>query len=113
MPALAERPRSVSKGSAIKLRCIVYQQAPNCFVGECIDLDILVKGKTPERAIESLKDAVSGYLKVACNGDTKGLVPRPSPLSHRVRYHWYRLLKSVLFPSRNNLRLFDCPPSYC
>lgn len=79
-------------GAERPLRAFYYQTKQG-FIAECIDLDLMTQGKTPEEAIKSLQEAMYGYLKVAFDGEsTKGLVLRPSPLSHRIRYHVHRLL---------------------
>jgi hypothetical protein len=70
------------------LRCFAYQQKSNLFVAECIDLDLMVKAKSMHGAIESLNDAIAGYLAVAYAGDVKGLIPRPAPLDRRLLYYW-------------------------
>jgi len=74
-------------GEERRLRCFVYQWAPEQFVAECIDLDLLSQGITAEEAIGKLQEAVHSYLEVAFEGETKGLVLRRSPVSHRLRYH--------------------------
>lgn len=74
----------------ITLRCFV-RQAGGVFVGECIDLDIMVEADTANEAVSALQDAMTGYLEVVTAGSNpnlKGLLPRPSPLSRRLRYHW-------------------------
>ncbi len=78
-------------GEIRPLRCFFYQAEPNLYVAECVDLDLISEGDTPEKAIRSLQEAMYGYLGVAFDGDPQGLVLRPSPLSHRIRYHWHEL----------------------
>jgi len=99
--AIAEGKNILSKDSRKPLshrnlvfRCMVYprlQVARLDFVAECIDLDIIVIGSTQRAAQESLHEAVRGYLRVAAQGDTKGLIPRPSPWNHRLKYHLFAL----------------------
>ncbi len=75
-------------------RCMVYPRSlagAQDFVAECIDLDIIVIGSTQRAAQASLHEAVCGYLRVSAHGDTKGLIPRPSPWSHRLKYHLFAL----------------------
>jgi len=94
----------------IMLRCYAYQHSGS-WVAECIDLDLIVKRKTPDAAADSLRDAMAGYLKTVSEGDSfHGLVPRPSPLSHRLRYHWF-CLKAAAFGGRRDFRLLDCSSS--
>lgn len=78
----------------IPLRCFVHPEGSDRFIAECIDLNLMAEGSTPYEASESLFAAMEGYLEVVYDGphpDLKGLVPRPSPLSRRLRYHWESL----------------------
>jgi hypothetical protein len=94
--AVAERSKTRRvEGIAIEpimLRCCAYEHSGS-WVAECIDLDLIVKRKTPEAAAEGLRDAMAGYLK-----------------SHRLRYHWF-CLKAALLPRRRDFRLLDCSSS--
>jgi hypothetical protein len=68
-----------------------YYKHPKGYIAECIDLDLLSQGSTPEEAIGKLQEAMSGYMKVAFSSDsTKGLILRKSPLSHRIHFHLQR-----------------------
>lgn len=78
------------------LRCYAYCVSKGRFVGECIDLDIMVEEDSLRRAVRSLNEAIDGYLHVAFEGDPAGLVPRPSPLFRRFLYH-YRIFVLRLF----------------
>ena len=70
------------------LRSFYYSPSPGEWVADCVDLDLMAQGKTPDEAIGKLQEAVHGYIKVAFDGESvKGLVLRPSPLSHRIRYY--------------------------
>ena len=91
------------------LRCYVCRINSNVWIAECVDLDLIVKNRTPELAISNLRDSIRGYLNtvVAGEGAITGLIPRPSPLSHRLRYRWF-LLKAVLLRSQRNFRSFEC-----
>jgi len=61
-------------------------------IAECVDLDILSQGSTPQQAIAALQEAMAGYLEAALDGgSTKGLVLRRSPLTHRLRYRLHSL----------------------
>jgi hypothetical protein len=68
-------------------RCFAYKHKSGVFIAECIDLNLMVKSKTMKKSVSSLGSAIAGYLDVAVEGDTEGLIPRPSPLSHRLHYH--------------------------
>ena len=78
-------------GEVLPLRTFYYQTLRGHYVAECIDLDLIAEGQTVEEAIGGLQEAVSGYVRVALGGDTRGLLPRPSPLSHRIHYYCQRL----------------------
>jgi predicted RNase H-like HicB family nuclease len=98
-------------GSQMPLRAFVYNPEPGLYIAECIDLDILSQGKSPEEAVSKLQEAMFSYLAAAFDGtSTKGLVPRPSPLSHRLRYHWHHLVNRVkgFFLGRHNKHLMPC-----
>jgi len=96
-PLISEPVLTCSKcGHELRLRCFSYRAAGNRYIAECIDLDILGEGDTQEDAIGALQEAMTGYLTAVIDGqDTTGLIPRPSPLSHRVRYY-FELLKDRL-----------------
>jgi hypothetical protein len=77
------------------------------FVAECTDLDLLVKARKANKAMRELEDAVKGYIQVAVDtGEVDTLVPRRSPLSHRVRYHLACL--AFRLSLLREVRLFDC-----
>jgi hypothetical protein len=107
----SENGRQVGNGlGSPPLRCYVYRQTPDKWVAECIDLDLMVKARTPDLAARGLQDAMLGYLKTAIEGDSSGLLPRPSPLSHRLRYHWF-CLRAAFAIRRQNFRIIDYSPS--
>ena len=95
----------VQKLESFTLRCFVYPQKGR-YVAECIDLDLMAKADSPTRALDSLKEALFGYLQTVLEGDKEGLLPRRSPLSHRLRYQYYCLL-AALTNRRTNFRLCD------
>src|SRR5712692_6739262 len=87
-----------------------YYRAKEGYIAECIDLDLLSQGKTPEEAIKRLQEAMHGYLQVAFSGEsTKGLVLRLSPLSHRIRYYAYRLFSRFSTKRHQHLMLPNDP----
>jgi len=80
-------------GSEIPLRCFVRQAGANLYIAECIDLDISAESESLEGAVNGLRDAIIGYLMVVLDGvetdqEAPAAILRPSPLSHRIRYHW-------------------------
>ena len=117
MSAVAERKISDRKNSAkhippngLVLRSIVFKSQSNAYTAECIDLDILVYGKTQHEALHSLREAIFGYLQVAFSGDPSGLVPRRAPLSHRLRYHLFALRAALTAGATRSFLLSDCSP---
>lgn len=90
------------------LRCLVYKPKSNLYIAECVDLDILVRAGTEQEAAKKLVEAIRGYMKVVLEGDITGLVPRPSPFSHRLRYRFYAVLAAFVNAHRN-FRLVDLP----
>ena len=76
-------------GKIYALRCFLYRSSGK-YAAECVDLDLLSLGDTSEEAIGRLQEAMCGYLETAFeSGPTKGLVPRLSPLSHRLHYYFH------------------------
>jgi predicted RNA-binding Zn-ribbon protein involved in translation (DUF1610 family) len=73
-------------GSIRRLRCFV-RRAHAYYIAECIDLDISAEAETLEGAISGLQDAMDGYMSVVLDTNTSGVIFRPSPLSHRIRYY--------------------------
>lgn len=117
MSAIAERKVPESKVSAkhlppkgLVLRCIVFQNKTKAYTAECIDLDILVYGKTPHDALSTLRGAIASYLEVALTGDSSGLIPRMAPRSHRARYHLYALRAALSAGAKRNFLLSDWSP---
>lgn len=93
------------------LRCFVYfEKATGLFVAECIDLDLIVKARKPNKAMRELRDAVLGYVKVAVeSGQDAALIPRPSPLTHRLHYSFVRFAAHLSLLGKS--QIFDCTPS--
>lgn len=104
----AEKPHQVDKRFTV--RCFLYRERSGLFVAECIDLDLMVKARKQTVAMRELRDAVLGYVKVAVeSGIDSELIPRLSPLDHRLHYY------AVVFACRLSLlgceRLFRFTPS--
>lgn len=103
--------RKTLPGEPLVVRCMVFQERSGEYTAECVDLDIMARGNTPHEAFESLIDAVSGYLSVAAKGDLTGLIPRPAPLSHRVRYRFYALRAALnRSGAKRNFLVIDWSP---
>jgi predicted RNase H-like HicB family nuclease len=92
------------------LRCVIYQNKSGEYTAECIDLDLMVRRESPQQAMVELKQAIRGYLAVSVKGDYRGLIPRPSPLKHRIRYHFYALRAAVTIGIRRNFLVSDLAP---
>jgi hypothetical protein len=106
-PAVDE-PRVVEK--RFTLRCFSYRDKSGLFVAECIDLDLVVKAKKQNISMRELRDAVLGYVKVAVESGTDSeLIPRRSPLSHRL--HYYAVMCACSLSLLGCERLFRCTPS--
>jgi predicted RNase H-like HicB family nuclease len=72
-------------GEEVTFRSYTYVKDGKHYA-ECIDLNLISRGSTQEEAIGKLQEAMFGYVETALEGDPKGLIMRPSPLSHRIRY---------------------------
>ena len=109
----SKRHKPVGPGPLV-VRCMVFQESLGGYTAECIDLDIMARGKTPGEAFDSLIEAVTGYLAVAAKGACDGLIPRPAPFSHRARYHLFALRAAFHFGlvgTKRNFLLSDWSPS--
>jgi len=108
MPATMEKFPASRVSHSYTFRCFIYhQKSTGLYVAECIDLDIMVKAKKPNKALHDLEDAVKGYIEVAiATGAEAELIPRRSPILHRVFYNLIPLL-SRFSPK---MRSFACTP---
>jgi len=94
----------------VELRCFVRRIKDGRYLAECIDLDLGAEADTFEGAKSSLRDAIVGYLMVVLEGvetdqELPAAILRPSPLSHRIRYHfayWLFRAAEVLFSRRQS-----------
>jgi hypothetical protein len=103
--------RKIPLQQSFVLRCMVYPNKPGEYTAECIDLDIMVRASTPQEALHDIRAAIRGYLTVVLAGDTAGLLPRPSPLSHRIRYHSLVLRAALTFGIRRTFLVSDLSAS--
>ena len=101
----------------VTLRGLVYPDSGS-YIAECVDLNIMVRRDSAEEAFRGMQDAVSGYLETvfeneedarmfAETGKAEGLIPRPSPLSHRLRYDAFCLVAAFVGAGRN-FQIVDC-----
>lgn len=92
------------------LRCFLYRDQHGLFVAECVDLDLTVKARKQNAAVRELNAAVLGYVKVAVESGADGaLIPRRSPLSHRL--HYYAVMLACRLSLLGCERLFSCTPT--
>jgi hypothetical protein len=103
----------------ILLRCFARAVSDNCYIAECIDLDISVEGVTEIEAKVGLQEALYGYLNVILEGqDLRGknireFILRPSPLTHRIRYYLSRLKDiAISGPKRRTENCFYPVPTH-
>lgn len=89
-------------------RCVVYLRNGS-YLAECIDLYLIVKAESEERAIESLAEAVLGHVQVAHEMQEPALLYRPSPLRNRLRYGWSVLREKYLASARNAAQALKYP----
>jgi hypothetical protein len=99
--------------SLLRLRCFVRRGQSGCYIAECIDLDICAESETLKGAMVGLQDAMLGYLLVVFDGveaNEAASILRPSPLSHRIRYHFeclkYRVILWILGPPKRKAKEF-------
>lgn len=99
-------------GQEHPLRAFFYSPRAGVYLAECIDLDLISSGDSPEAAVAKLQEAMFSYLAAAFDGPTKGLVPRLSPFSHRLRYYWHCFTTRIqgLFLRRHNKHLMSSGP---
>jgi hypothetical protein len=102
-----EKPRQVEK--CFTVRCFFYREKSGLFVAECVDLDLMVKARKQNMAMRELRDAILGYVRVAVESGTDSeLIPRRSPLSHRL--HYYAVVLACRLSLLGGERLFNCTP---
>ena len=93
-------------GHEIHFRSFVYRKNDK-YYAECIDLNLISSGSSVDEAIGKLQDAMFGYVSVAMEGNTAGLIPRRSPFSHRLRYHFQRLFSKSGHSGHSPLAMGD------
>lgn len=84
-----------SHGHILPIRCFWYRQGKTVYA-ECLDLDLITKGNTPEEAIGRLQEDMYWYVDtVLSGGSSEGLIPRKAPWSSWVRYYLHVLRRSL------------------
>jgi predicted RNase H-like HicB family nuclease len=105
---------SRKRSRSVPLRCIIERKG-DLYLAECIDLDIAVTADSLEAAQKGLMDAIQGYLEsVFSLGEQDRMIPRPAPISHRIRYY----LSAIpgLLGQRykvDSSKLLHSKPAYC
>lgn len=86
------------------------------FLAVCIDLNLVAQGKTSKEALDSLKDAILGYLEEINESPNfyKETIPRKSPKSFYVEYYWACLntYRRKLFKSHGKWLAEQYPVNY-
>ena len=81
----------------LPIRCFWYRKGRNVYA-ECLDLDIITRGETPEEAIGRLQEDMYWYVQtVLSGGSSEGLIPRPAPWKSWVRYYLHQLVRRLRF----------------
>jgi len=81
-----------SHGQILPLRCFWYRKQKNIYA-ECLDLDIITRGDTPEEAIARLQEDVYWYIATVLSKESsEGLIPRPAPWSSWARYYLHTIV---------------------
>jgi len=84
-----------SHGHILPIRCFYYRKG-KMFYAECLDLDLLTRGETPEEAIGRLQEDMWWYVDtVLSGGSSEGLIPRRAPLWSWVRYYARRTIRRL------------------
>lgn len=93
-----------SHGHILPIRCFWYRSGSR-YYAECLDLDLITKGDTPEQAIAQLQEDMYWYVQTALSGDTRGLLPRPASRARWIRYYLHVAwcwVKSILTRRRHH-----------
>lgn len=84
-----------SHGHIIPIRCYCYRKG-NAFYAECLDLNLVTRGETPEEAIGRLQEDMWWYVDtVLSGGSSEGLIPRRAPFWDWVRYYSYLMVRRL------------------
>jgi len=80
------------------IKCQVYQ-SKGVWYAECLTFNLLSKGESKDDAIRRIQIAMFSYIAVVVDGNesTRGLIPRPAPLSSWVRYYAHEALGRLAY----------------
>lgn len=106
------------------LRCIAYPATnggQEGYYAICIDLNLFTWRSTHKEAVQSLNQAIKGYLDTVTDlakdeeltlRELEGRIIRPSPFfPHKARYYLYRLLTTLIKNGRNGQTTYKEPVS--
>jgi len=93
------------------LRCYVYKNRSGKYIAECLDLDIMSQSDDLADAIGKLQEAMFSYLDLAFEGSTEGLVLRPAPWTHWLRYRLSQFRRGIRLGLRPTHKRHFLPPN--
>jgi len=96
------------KPAQLVLRCYAEPDEGSWFA-MCIDLNLYARADSPEAVQTKLEEIIREYVTEALTDDRASvadLLPRPAPMTFRLRYHYIALHNRVCRVARNSARLF-------
>jgi hypothetical protein len=80
----------------VSLKWQLYKKGSS-YYAECLTLDLLSMGATPDEAVRRLQVAIYSYVTTVLSSSesSEGLIPRPAPFSSWVRYYFSNALYAV------------------
>ena len=85
-------------GEELPIKAYVFQRH-GLYYAECLSLNLISRGNTQEEAILRLQASMISYVYTVL-GDgaqsTKGLLPRPAPLSSWLRYRYFKIKEWIV-----------------
>ena len=84
-------------GHILPIRCYWYKKSGS-FYAECLDLDLITRGGTPEEAIGRLQEDMWWYVDtVLSGGSSEGLIPRKASFWNWVRYYAFQFVHRLRY----------------
>jgi hypothetical protein len=82
-----------AQGSFKPVRFTVYMwyecvDGKELWYADCVTFDLLTTRPSFDGAREAILEQIKSYVETAALGDSRGLLPRPSPLRRRLS-HWF------------------------
>lgn len=81
-------------GAQLPLRCLSYKSG-RWHYAECLDLNLLSRGRSAEEAVSRLQEQMFTYVATAFEGDLSGLIPRRAPFASWLRYYGRMLRENI------------------